>query len=65
MGCPPPELTLRSGRAARNAATTRHDPGDILRNEPARGGHFAAWEQPGLFVGEVRAAARGCLRARR
>jgi len=34
-------------------------------NEPARGGHFAAWEQPGLFVGEVRAAARGCLRARR
>ena len=34
-------------------------------NEPARGGHFAAWEQPGLFAGEVRAAAQGCLRARR
>jgi len=33
-------------------------------NEPARGGHFAAWEQPGLFLGEVRAAARSCLRAR-
>ena len=37
----------------------------VYWNEPARGGHFAAWEQPGLFVGEVRAAARGCLRARR
>jgi pimeloyl-ACP methyl ester carboxylesterase len=26
--------------------------------EPERGGHFAAWEQPELFVGEVRAAFR-------
>jgi pimeloyl-ACP methyl ester carboxylesterase len=26
--------------------------------EPDRGGHFAAWEQPGLFVTEVRAVAR-------
>jgi len=25
-----------------------------------RGGHFAAWEQPGLFTGEIRAAARSC-----
>ena len=24
-------------------------------NEPARGGHFAAWEQPEIFVAEVRA----------
>ena len=24
-------------------------------NRPARGGHFAAFEQPGLFVDEVRA----------
>ena len=33
-------------------------------NEPGRGGHFAAWEQPGLFVEEVRAVARACrLRA--
>ena len=24
-------------------------------NEPARGGHFAAFEQPGLFVDELRA----------
>ena len=30
--------------------------------EPRRGGHFAAWEQPGLFTGEVRAVARGCAR---
>jgi epoxide hydrolase len=28
--------------------------------EPSRGGHFAAWEQPGLFVAEVRAVARAC-----
>jgi epoxide hydrolase len=27
-------------------------------NEPAKGGHFAAFEQPGLFVDEVRAAFR-------
>ena len=25
-------------------------------NEPDKGGHFAAWEQPELFVGEVRSA---------
>jgi pimeloyl-ACP methyl ester carboxylesterase len=32
--------------------------------EPGRGGHFAAWEQPGLFIEEVRAVARACrLRA--
>jgi epoxide hydrolase len=29
-------------------------------NEPGRGGHFAAWEQPALFTGEVRAVARSC-----
>ena len=23
-------------------------------NKPAKGGHFAAWEQPGLFVTELR-----------
>ncbi len=27
-------------------------------NKPARGGHFAAWEEPGLFASEVRAAFR-------
>jgi pimeloyl-ACP methyl ester carboxylesterase len=25
-----------------------------VRNEPAKGGHFAAFEQPALFVEEVR-----------
>jgi epoxide hydrolase len=33
----------------------------VYWNQPARGGHFAAWEQPGLFVDEVRAAARRCV----
>ncbi|SEH16570.1 Pimeloyl-ACP methyl ester carboxylesterase [Sphingopyxis sp. YR583] len=28
----------------------------VYWNEPDRGGHFAAWEQPELFAGEVRAA---------
>lgn len=38
---------------------------DIVHwGEPARGGHFGAWEQPALFVEEVRAVA-GALRARR
>ncbi len=27
-------------------------------NEAAKGGHFAAWEEPDLFTGEVRAAFR-------
>jgi hypothetical protein len=27
-------------------------------NEADRGGHFAAWEEPDLFAGEVRAAFR-------
>jgi epoxide hydrolase len=34
----------------------------VYWNEPGRGGHFAAWEQPSLFTGEVRAAARSCHR---
>jgi hypothetical protein len=32
----------------------------VYWNQPARGGHFAAWEQPGLFTSEVRAVARSC-----
>ena len=32
----------------------------VYWNQPARGGHFAAWEQPSLFTAEVRAAARNC-----
>src|SRR5262245_31743673 len=31
-------------------------PNLIYFNEAAKGGHFAAWEQPGLFVSELRAA---------
>ena len=31
-------------------------------NELDRGGHFAAWEQPGLFINEVRAVARSLPR---
>jgi epoxide hydrolase len=34
-------------------------------NQPARGGHFAAWEQPSLFTSEVRAVARSCAAAPR
>lgn len=32
----------------------------VYWNQPARGGHFAAWEQPALFTAEVRAVARNC-----
>ena len=35
----------------------------VYWNEPDRGGHFAAWEQPTLFAAEVRAAARACTQA--
>jgi epoxide hydrolase len=34
----------------------------VYWNQPGRGGHFAAWEQPGLFIAEVRAVARICAR---
>jgi pimeloyl-ACP methyl ester carboxylesterase len=33
-------------------------PNLIYFNEVERGGHFAAWEEPELFAGEVRAAFR-------
>jgi hypothetical protein len=33
-------------------------------NEAARGGHFAAFEQPGVFVEELRAAFRALPRGR-
>jgi pimeloyl-ACP methyl ester carboxylesterase len=32
-------------------------------SEPKRGGHFAAWEQPAIFVGEIRAARQALLAA--
>jgi epoxide hydrolase len=35
----------------------------VYWNEPDRGGHFAAWEQPVLFAREVRAAAQACAEA--
>ena len=56
VGCSvfPKELQRPSRRWARRRFT------DIRYwNEPERGGHFAAFEQPGLFVDEVRA----CFRA--
>jgi epoxide hydrolase len=37
----------------------------VYWNQPARGGHFAAGEQPGLFTREVRAVARSCARPAR
>jgi pimeloyl-ACP methyl ester carboxylesterase len=33
-------------------------PNLIYFNEVAKGGHFAAWEQPHLFSAEIRAAFR-------
>jgi hypothetical protein len=36
--------------------TERAYPNLIYFNEVDRGGHFAAWEEPGLFVDELRAA---------
>ena len=49
----PKEVPRISRRwAERRFADIRH------WGEPARGGHFGAWEQPGSFVGEVRAVAR-------
>jgi pimeloyl-ACP methyl ester carboxylesterase len=37
-------------------------PNLIYYNRPAKGGHFAAWEQPALFVSEMRAAFRSLRR---
>ncbi|GID32539.1 epoxide hydrolase family protein [Paractinoplanes brasiliensis] len=33
-------------------------------NKPSRGGHFAAWEEPGVFASEVRAAFRSLRQGR-
>jgi pimeloyl-ACP methyl ester carboxylesterase len=33
-------------------------PSIVHWGEPGRGGHFGAWEQPGLFISEVRAVAQ-------
>lgn len=47
-------------RVSRRWARQRF-PNIVHWGEPARGGHFGAWEQPGLFVDEVRAVARRLL----
>ncbi len=38
--------------------TEKAYPGLIYYNRVAKGGHFAAWEQPGLFAAELRASFR-------
>jgi pimeloyl-ACP methyl ester carboxylesterase len=55
VGCSifPKEIFRSSRRWAE-----RHFPDLRYWNEPAKGGHFAAFEQPGAFVDEVRAAFR-------
>ena len=47
----------RSG-GRRAAGSRRAYPNVIYFNEVDKGGHFAAWEEPELFAGEVRAAFR-------
>jgi pimeloyl-ACP methyl ester carboxylesterase len=42
----------------RAAGRSRHTRNLIYFNEVDRGGHFAAWEQPQLFIEEIRAAFR-------
>ncbi len=44
--------------AAPRSWTERAYPNLIHYNRPPKGGHFAAWEQPGYFVDEVRAGFR-------
>jgi pimeloyl-ACP methyl ester carboxylesterase len=65
-GQPPPEVKLPVGfttfpgeifRAPRSWVEKSY-PNLIYFNEAARGGHFAAWEEPELFTAEIRAAFR-------
>jgi pimeloyl-ACP methyl ester carboxylesterase len=51
----PKEVPRPSRRSAQRRFTNI-----VYWNQPGRGGHFAAWEQPSLFTGEVRAVARSC-----
>ncbi len=37
----------------------------LLYKKHDKGGHFAAWEQPGLLVGDLREASRRCGRSRK
>jgi pimeloyl-ACP methyl ester carboxylesterase len=52
----------QGGAAALPALAGRRFANIVHWGEPRRGCHFAAWEQPGLFTGEVRAVARSCAR---
>jgi pimeloyl-ACP methyl ester carboxylesterase len=45
-------------RPLTSSLTDRLYPNLIYFHEVDKGGHFAAWEQPGLFSEEVRAAFR-------
>jgi pimeloyl-ACP methyl ester carboxylesterase len=49
--------------AAPRSWTERAYPNLIYFNKLPRGGHFAAWEQPELFTGEMRAAFRSLRRS--
>ena len=65
-GQPPPAVTVPVGFttfpgeiwASPRSWVEAVYPGLAYFNEAARGGHFAAWEEPELFVTEVRAAFR-------
>jgi pimeloyl-ACP methyl ester carboxylesterase len=49
--------------AAPQSWTERAYPNLIYFNKVAKGGHFAAWEQPALFAAEMRAAFRSLRRS--
>ena len=66
-GQAPPEVKLPVGfttfpgeifRAPRSWVE-RNYPNVTYFNEAEKGGHFAAWEEPGLFTSEIRASFRG------
>ena len=50
----PPSPARSSARRAAGSSTAY--PNVVYFNEAARGGHFAAWEEPQLFSEELRAA---------
>ncbi len=55
---PPSPLTSAGTPAAPRSWVEQSYPSLTYFNETDRGGHFAAWEEPELFAGEVRAAFR-------
>jgi pimeloyl-ACP methyl ester carboxylesterase len=56
VGFPEEELTELRRRVTEIERAYPHDL--IHYNRLDRGGHFAAWEQPGLFAAEMRASFR-------